>query len=160
MRVPRRTDELGIEAWRAVLLSYNAALRAIEHELDRVGTVPLTWYDVLLELNGAGKSGLRMRELADRVVLSRTRVSRLVDEMARAGLVRKETDTNDRRVVWALLTSEGRTTFRRTVPVYLAGIEKHFAAHLTDEEKKITTAALLKVADAHRASACEPSADR
>ncbi|SES33119.1 MarR family winged helix-turn-helix transcriptional regulator [Actinokineospora terrae] len=156
MRLPLRTDDLGIEAWRSVLLAYNAALRAIEAELDRAGTVPLTWYDVLLELQAAEAPGLRMRELADRVVLSRTRVSRLVDEMAADGLVRKETDGQDRRVVWAVLTDEGRSAFRRAVPVYLRGIEQHFAAHLTDEEKQVCATGLLKVAQAHRPGACDP----
>ncbi|MBM7776100.1 DNA-binding MarR family transcriptional regulator [Actinokineospora baliensis] len=156
MRLPLRTDDLGIEAWRSVLLAYNAALRAIEAELDRAGSIPLTWYDVLLELQAAEAPGLRMRDLADRVVLSRTRVSRLVDEMAAAGLVRKETDAQDRRVVWAVLTEDGRTAFRTTVPIYLGGIEKHFAAHLTDEEKQVTAAALLKVAHAHRSSTVDP----
>ncbi|WP_035303321.1 MarR family winged helix-turn-helix transcriptional regulator [Actinokineospora inagensis] len=158
MRLPLRTDQLGIEAWRSVLLAYNAALRAIETELDRAGTVPLTWYDVLLELQAAEAPGLRMRDLADRVVLSRTRVSRLVDEMAAAGLVRKETDTADRRVVWAVLTDEGRTAFRKTVPVYLGGIEKHFAHWLTEEEKQVCATALLKVATAH--AACDPAKEK
>ena len=70
-----------VSAWRALLTAHAGALRAIEEELARAGTIPLPWYDVLLELNAAPGRRLRMSELADRVVLSRTRVSRVVDEL-------------------------------------------------------------------------------
>src|SRR3954468_8756310 len=79
-------DDTGLRAWRAMLLAYNAAVRAIDTELAGAHAIPLTWYDVLLELDAAPDRRLRMQELADRVVLSRTRVSRLVDEIAAAGL--------------------------------------------------------------------------
>lgn len=141
-------DEPGLEAWRAMLLASNAALRAIEADLNRAGGIPLTWYDVLLELNGDG-GRLRMQEVAERVVLSRTRVSRLVDEMARAGLVRKEPDEDDGRVVWAVITEEGGRELRATAPRYLRGIEDHFAVHLTDDEKKVLAEALGRVAKVH-----------
>jgi DNA-binding MarR family transcriptional regulator len=72
-----------------MLLAYNAAMRTIDAELARAHAIPLTWYDVLLELNAAPDRRLRMQELADRVVLSRTRVSRLVDDIVAAGLVTK-----------------------------------------------------------------------
>ncbi|ARZ67281.1 MarR family transcriptional regulator [Streptomyces sp. HU2014] len=135
----------GLKAWRALLLAHSAAVRAIESDVQRNARIPLTWYDVLLELKGAGPDGLRMNELAERVVLSRTRVSRLVDEMARSGLVRKEQDTTDKRVVWALITDDGRAALRETAPVYLEGIERHFSTHLTDEEAEVIASALLKV---------------
>jgi DNA-binding MarR family transcriptional regulator len=139
-----------LEAWRALLLAHNAAVRAIEADVQRAGTIPLTWYDVLLELKGAGSGGLRMQELSARVVLSRTRVSRLVDEMARAGLVRRAQDTGDKRVVWASVTEEGLRALRETAPAYRRGIERHFSAHLTEEETQVVAEALIKVAQAGR----------
>jgi DNA-binding MarR family transcriptional regulator len=135
-----------LEAWRALLLAHNTAVRAIESDVQRGGRVPLTWYDVLLELKGAGESGLRMQEVAERVVLSRTRVSRLVDEMVRADLVAKRPDPADKRVAWAVISEKGEQALRETAPVYLRSIRKHFSAHLTDEESAVVTEALLKVA--------------
>jgi DNA-binding MarR family transcriptional regulator len=135
-----------LEAWRALLLAHSTAVRAIESDVRRNGSVPLTWYDVLLELRAAGAKGLRMQEVADRVVLSRTRVSRLVDEMARAGLVARSPDALDKRVVWAIITDEGRSALTETAPAYLAGIRTHFTAHLTDDEAAVITEALLRVA--------------
>src|SRR5512139_3998529 len=129
-----RDNDPGLQAWRALLLAHSTAVRAIESDVQREGRVPLTWYDVLLELKAAGEHGLRMQELAERVVLSRTRVSRLVDEMARSGLVRKTPDASDKRVVWAVITDEGRAALRETAPVYLRGIQRHFSANLTDDE--------------------------
>src|SRR5690606_27738263 len=104
---------------------------------------------VLLELDAAPGRRLRMRELGERVVLSRTRVSRLVDEMARQDLVRKEPDDRDARVTWAAITPAGRTALRRTAPVYLAGIDRHFASHLDERSLTSVAHALTKVARAH-----------
>ncbi|MFE0020985.1 MarR family winged helix-turn-helix transcriptional regulator [Amycolatopsis sp. NPDC059021] len=156
-----------LDAWRALLLAHNTAVRAIEQDVQRAGRVPLTWYDVLLELNAAGEDGLRMQEVANRVVLSRTRVSRLVDEMVRAGLVGKRLDPDDKRVSWAVITEEGRQALRETAPVYLSSIRKHFSSYLGDEEARILAEALGKVAKLQEVclgdcgtqarSSCEPS---
>ncbi|MFE9423858.1 MarR family winged helix-turn-helix transcriptional regulator [Kitasatospora sp. NPDC006697] len=144
-------DTTSLDAWRALLMAHSAAVRAIEADVQRGGTVPLTWYDVLLELRAAGADGLRMQELSDRVVLSRTRVSRLVDEMARVGLVRKQQDGTDKRVNWASITEEGAQALRETAPVYLRSIHRHFSAYLTEEETHVLAEALLRVAQGDRA---------
>lgn len=135
-----------LQAWRALLLAHSAAVRAIDRDVRRFGRIPLTWYDVLLELKAAGSGGLRMQEVAERVVLSRTRVSRLVDEMAASGLVSKRHDDADKRVTWAAITDEGRAALRETAPAYMRGIEQHFATYLSDEEAAVIAEALLRVA--------------
>jgi DNA-binding MarR family transcriptional regulator len=142
-------SDAGLDAWRAMLLAYNAAMRAIDADLEASGSIPLTWYDVLLELNAASGGRLRMQELADRVVLSRTRVSRLVDEMVTDNLVVKIRDDVDRRVVWAQITDVGRKSFRQTAPRYLRGIEEHFSSHLTYTEREVLASALGRVNSAH-----------
>ena len=145
--VPQDDDR--VDAWRALLLAHSGAVRAIEAELDERHLIPLTWYDVLLELNAAPDRRLRMQELANRVVLSRTRVSRLVDELERAGLVTREPDPDDRRASFAVLTPAGRRELRKTAPHYLAAIEEHFTSLLTDGERRVLTTALGKVAERH-----------
>ena len=72
----------GIDAWRAFLLTHAAVVRRLERDLEHEQHLPLAWYDVLLELNAAPGLRLRMSELGQRTVLSRTRVSRVVDELA------------------------------------------------------------------------------
>jgi DNA-binding MarR family transcriptional regulator len=150
-------DDGGLGAWRAMLLAYNAAMRAIDDDLEASGSIPLTWYDVLLELNAATDGRLRMQELSDRVVLSRTRVSRLVDEMVTDNLVVKIRDDADRRVVWAQITDVGRKSFRQTAPRYLRGIEQHFSSHLTSTERRVLATALGKVTAAHAQPRPAPS---
>jgi DNA-binding MarR family transcriptional regulator len=82
-------DDVDVGAWRAVLLAQSRVVRAIERDLDAAGAIPLGWYDVLLELNAAPDRQLRMQDLAMRAVLSRTRVSRIVTELADAGYVER-----------------------------------------------------------------------
>jgi DNA-binding MarR family transcriptional regulator len=86
-----------------------------------------------------------MQQLASRVVLSRTRVSRLVDELVAAGLVERLPDPADGRASLASITRQGRAALRRAAPVYLAGIERYFTRHLSQREKQTLTTALGKV---------------
>jgi len=144
-----KTDD-AVAAWRALLLAQNAVLRAIEAELARAGLIPLTWYDVLLELNAAPGRRLRMQELTARVVLSRARVSRLVDELAGRGYVERQPDPNDGRACFAALTPAGQTAFRQAAPVYLAGIERHFTRHLAEDEQCAIVTGLQRVLGAHQ----------
>lgn len=144
------SSDTDVAAWRALLLAQNAVLKAIEADLGAAGQIPLTWYDVLLELNAAPQRRLRMQELASRVVLSRTRVSRLIDELVAAGLVERLPDPADGRASFAAITRQGRVALRRAAPVYLAGIERHFTRHLSQREKQTLTTALGKVASVHQ----------
>ncbi len=137
-------------AWRALLLAQNAVLRAIDEELASAGAVPLHVYDVLLELNGASDRRLRMKELAGRTVLTRSRVSKLVDELVEHGLVERCEDPSDRRGSVVAITSAGRRALKKGAPVYLDGIARHFTAHLTADEATTVTSALQRVIEAHQ----------
>ncbi|MFC5947368.1 MarR family winged helix-turn-helix transcriptional regulator [Pseudonocardia lutea] len=142
-------DDAGVAAWAALLRTHAAVLRELERDMERAQGMPMTWYDVLLELNSAPERRLRMQELGERAVVSRSRVSRIVDELARAGLVVREQDPADRRGSWAVLTPAGRERLRAAAPGYLDGIAKHFADHLTAEERDTIAAALQRVLAAH-----------
>jgi len=142
-------DRDPVAAWQAVLRAQNRALRAIEQDLHDQGLIPLSWYDVLLELNAAPGRQLRMQDLAARVVLSRTRVSRLVSELERVGYIERVPDPDDGRATLARITSEGRTARRNAAPVYLAGIDKHFNRHLTAAQQDAVAKGLQRVVDAH-----------
>jgi DNA-binding MarR family transcriptional regulator len=141
-----------VSAWRVLLRTQDAVVRAIEDDLARAGAVDLSWYDVLLELNGAPRRRLRMQDLAARTVLSRSRVSRLVDELVERALVDRQPDPTDGRASFAHLTAAGRAALRAAAPVYLKGIERHFTSHLDDDERAVLTNALQRVLAAHDAS--------
>jgi DNA-binding MarR family transcriptional regulator len=141
-------DADGVAAWSALLRTHAVVVRLLERDLERTQAMPLTWYDVLLELNAADRRRLRMQELGERAVLSRSRISRIVDELARAALVVREPDPADRRGSWAVLTDEGRARLREAAPDYLAGIARHFGDHLTAEERATIARGLQRVLSA------------
>jgi DNA-binding MarR family transcriptional regulator len=135
----------GLAAFAALLQVQAAVVRRLEERLEAHRLVPVAQYDVLLELNAAPGRRLRMQQLSDRVVLSRSRVSRVVDEMERSGLVRREPDPDDRRGSYAVITDDGRAALRKAAPVYLQGIDEEFLAHLTPGERKALERSLTKV---------------
>ena len=137
-------------AWRALITANALVLEKIERALTEAGLPPLGWYDVLLELSGVPDGRLRMHELAHAVVLSRSGLTRLVDRLEGAGLLRREPDPADRRGSYASIKEDGREMLRRMWPVYAAGIVEHFGRHLTDEEARVVASALGRVADAAR----------
>jgi len=133
------------EAWRALITAHAAAVEGIECGLVEAGLPPLGWYDVLLELSAAPGRRLRMHELARAVVLSRSGLTRLVDRLERAGLLRREPDPADGRGSFAVLTDEGAGMRQRMWPVYAKGIAEHFGAHVTDEEAEVLSRVLGRV---------------
>ncbi|MGN6791390.1 MAG: MarR family winged helix-turn-helix transcriptional regulator [Streptosporangiaceae bacterium] len=138
---------LAVAAWATLLQVHAALVPSFDELLTRTTGLPLSWYDVLLELVAAPERRLLMGELSQRVVLSRTRVSRIVDELVAAGLVRKESNPQDGRSSYAVMTKEGLARFRAAAPVYVAGIEREFAGSLTDADLTAVAAALSKVLD-------------
>jgi len=137
--------KLAADAWSALLQVHAALVPKLDHLLIQATGLPLGWYDVLLELAAAPGRRLLMGELAERVVLSRTRVSRIVDELLAAGLVRRQSNPDDGRSAFAVLTADGLARYRAAAPIYLAAIENQFGAGLTDDELAAIGRALRKV---------------
>jgi len=138
-------SRLAVGAWAALLQVHAALVPRLDRALQQAVGLPLSWYDVLLELAAAPGRRLTMSELAQRVVLSRTRVSRIVDELVTAGLVGREGNPEDGRSAFAVMTAAGLARYRAAAPHYLASIEREFAAGLTDGELAAVGAALRKV---------------
>ena len=117
--------QLRVDAWEALLHAHAAIVPRIAADMEASTGLPLTWYDVLLELYRSEENKLRMQDLGARVVLSRSRVSRIVDELAGAGYVDKQPDPCDGRGTLAVLTPEGRSVFRKAAPTHLELIERY-----------------------------------
>jgi DNA-binding MarR family transcriptional regulator len=128
-------------AWRAFLDAQAAVLRLLETELIKKEDMTLAEFDVLIQLRMSPERRLRMTELSERVRLSRSGLTRLVDRLARAGLVKRGRCAGDRRGTFAILTPAGTTRLRRAAPVHLAGIREHFG-------KRLSAAQLNAVAEA------------
>jgi DNA-binding MarR family transcriptional regulator len=153
--MPPRPDPAQLAAWRLLLEAHATVTELLEHELVAERGLPLSRYDVLLNLAEAPGGRLRMQELSSSVLLSKSGLSRLVDRMVEAGLVRRERCEDDRRGWFAVLTDQGRSALRRAAPVHLRGIHEHFTRHLTPDEIQTVTAALARVVAAARASSLD-----
>jgi DNA-binding MarR family transcriptional regulator len=138
------SDDLA-DTWGALLKVHAALVPRLDRELKEAHGLPLTWYDVLLELNAAPERRLTMGELGSVAAVSRTRVSRVVDELVRAGLVAREPNPDDGRSAFATLTPAGRAVLRKAAPTYVAAVHREFADHLTAREAAVVAGALRKV---------------
>jgi DNA-binding MarR family transcriptional regulator len=156
-RAAARYEAPGTAAWGALLKVHAALVPALDRQLQAAVGLPLAWYDVLLELNRAPDRRLPMTELGERVVLSRTRVSRVVDEMVARELVTRAPHPTDGRSTFAAITAAGRSRLRAAAPVYLAGIEEHFARHLSARELTAIAVGLGRVRDAAELSRPAPN---
>lgn len=142
--VPRPSDwRIGV--WRTFLRAHASTMRDLERELAAEAGMPLGWYDVLLQLAEAADHRLRMAELADRVLLSRSGLTRLIDRLEAEGLVRREPSPDDARGTFTVLTDEGMRRLRSAAPVHLAGIRAHWLAHFSDAELRELGALLGRV---------------
>jgi DNA-binding MarR family transcriptional regulator len=137
--------KLAADAWGALLQVHAALVPSLDKAVQSQTGLPLSWYDVLLELANEPQGRLRMSDLAERVVLSRTRVSRLVDELVARGLISKEDHPDDRRSAYAVITKAGLAEFRAAAPVYVRAIESQFASNLTDEDLELVAQILNKI---------------
>jgi len=120
-------DEETLGAWRALITAHAAVVNRVEHDLAEAGLPPLGWYDALWPLHRAPGRRLRMSALADQVTQSRTGLTRLVDRMERAGMVRREPVPEDRRGAYVAITPEGSALLRKMWPVYERSLERWFA---------------------------------
>lgn len=119
-------DDPRLRAWRALIHAHAALMRRLEAELLEREGMSLGEYDALVQLAQAPQRRLRMGDLADQVLLSRSGVSRLVDRLERQGLVERSRCAPDARGAYAVLTATGARRLRNALPVHLQGIRDHF----------------------------------
>ena len=144
MTQPITTRDPRLAAWSTFLRAHARVVRELERELQAEEDLALTDYDVLVQLAGADDRRLRMSELADRLLLSRSGATRLVDRLVADGLVERVTCEADRRGQWAALTDAGLARLRRAAPTHLRGVAIHFLDRLSADD----LAALERMLDA------------
>ena len=140
-------DDAEMAAWRSFLAAHRRVIDELATELREVEGLPLSWYDVLVQLSEAPARSLRMLELADAVMLSKSGLSRLVDRMQEAGLVRRESCQGDARGVMAVLTDAGWQRLEEAVPTHVRGVRRCFVDHLEPDETPVLARSLGRVAD-------------
>lgn len=141
---PREHDAKG-RAWALLLATHATLVERIETALCAADLPPLAWYDVLWELEKAEDGKVRMSELAERVVLSRSNLTRLADRLEKAKLLRRESCVDDKRGAYCAITKAGLQMREKMWPVYRQQINHLFGIHLDAEEAKIMTQVFEKV---------------
>lgn len=138
-----------MRAWQALLHAHHQVVRTLDSELRHEHDLAFPEYDVLLRLARAPDRVLRMSELAQRVMLSPSGLTRLVDHLVAKGLVWRQTDPDDGRVALASLTEEGLRLVRRAARTHLRGIREHFTGRLSEAQLRGVASGLETVAGAH-----------
>jgi len=127
-------DEEELAAWRGMLRTHAELTRELDAELAREHDMPLSSYEVLLYLNDSNGGRMRMSELADSVLLSRSGLTRLVDRLERQGLLKRERCESDARGLFAEITPEGRRAFAAARKTHLDGVRRVFLNRFSRDE--------------------------
>ncbi|MFP5218780.1 MAG: MarR family winged helix-turn-helix transcriptional regulator [Actinomycetes bacterium] len=143
----RRLSATELETWRTFLRAHAQVVRALEHDLVANHDLPLAHYDVLVQLSEAAGRQLRMTELAERVLLSRSGLTRLVDRLEREGLVRRQACPSDARGTLAVLTDDGVDRLREAWPTHLAGVLERVVGRFDEPELRTLGALLARLVD-------------
>ena len=133
-----------LHGWRLFFESALALGDVLDTELEQAVGISQRWYDVLVHLEES-PDGIKMNDLAERILYSKSGFTRVVDRMEEAGLVRRARPDHDRRSILVVLTDKGIETKEEARHYHRDGIERHFSQHLTDADIKALTRALEKV---------------
>src|SRR4051794_38737385 len=127
--------ELG--AWRGFLRVHSALVRSLDAELASAHKLPLSSYEVLINLEAAPGHKRRMSELADSVLLSRSGMTRLVDRLEQNGLLERDHCTADGRGCFAVLTDKGAALLESARPTHLGGVRERFLSQFAEDELRM-----------------------
>jgi len=134
--MPLQPDKSTERAWALLTRVQQSMRAAIEHDLRNAGLPPLTWYDVLLELERADGGGLRPFELERHLLLAQYNLSRLLDRMQKAGYLKRHAHAEDGRGRIVEITGSGKTIRKKIWPIYRAALKRTLGERLTQAEVK------------------------
>src|SRR3954454_10327947 len=129
-------SDVELDAWRGFLRTYTTLVRELDDELTERHGLPISSYDVLVQLDEAPDGMLRMSHLADSVLLSRSGLSRLVTRLASQGLIEREDCKNDARGAFAVITDEGRRRLNEARATHRAGVRERFLDKLSERDQR------------------------
>ena len=141
-----RPTEATIAAWTRLMRAQHTVLSAIERALKAKTMPPLAWYDVLLELEGAPE-GLRPFELEPRLLLPQYSLSRLIDRMVEADLVKRRPSADDKRGHTLLITPAGRRKRQEMWPIYAQAIQRAVGDRIDEQQGSMLAALLERLID-------------
>jgi len=134
-----------MRAWRGLVQATTGLLAILDNELQAAHGLSLGDYEVLVHLSEAPDRSLRMSELAGRLHLSPSGITRRIDGLVRSGLVERRQCPSDRRGSNAFITDTGIETLRRAAPTHVRGVREHFVSRLTERQLANLASALASV---------------
>src|SRR3954454_6043771 len=140
-------SDLEMDAWAGFLRTHATLVRELDDELPHTPDLPLSSYDVLVQLASAPGGEMRMSQLADAVLLSRSGLSRLVARLVDQGLVERRECASDGRGAFATLTEEGRRRLEEARETHRGGVRERFLSRLSDAHQRQLAAAWRRIAD-------------
>lgn len=141
--------------WRAYIAASTLLSDRLSRELQAAHTMSLADYEILVRLSEAPDRRLRMSELADHTLASRSRLSHQVDRLEKSGWVTREACETDRRGANAVLTEHGFSVLVAAAPTHVAGVREHLVDLLTPEQFEALGSALAIVAEHLQSADCE-----
>jgi DNA-binding MarR family transcriptional regulator len=149
--------DVELRAWRGLLRAHAMLVKRLDAELEAEHGIALTSYEVLLHLGHAEGGKMRMCDVAESVLLSRSGLTRLVDRLERDGLVERVSCADDARGAFARLTDPGRAKLEAASGTHLAGVRRHFLDHFSPEELELLAGAWDRVGANAPAGGTAPS---
>ena len=143
-----------LRAWRGLLRAHALMVKHLDAELEATHGLALTSYEVLLHLHKSQDGKMRMCDVAESVLLSRSGLTRLVDRLERDGLVERVSCPDDARGAYARLTDAGRAKLEEASATHLAGVREHFLAHVGQEQLDVLGDVFEAVAPAGGSASC------
>ncbi len=134
-----------LDAWRGFLFSHAKVVRALEADMLEQHDLPLTWFDLLSRIKQTPGQRLRMHELEEASLFTRSGITGLADRLEQAGFVRRERSTEDRRGVYLAITEAGIDKINEVWPEHELSIHNHFAQHLDAKDARALTALTVKI---------------
>ncbi len=138
-------DEGELETWVSMLRASVLLLQRLDEELQEAHMLSLSDYEVLAQLSAAPGGALRMSDLAERALVSKSRLTHAVDRLQRAGLVTRQRCETDRRGFFAVLTDFGRRRLEEAAPTHVAGVRRHVLDQARPEDLTQVAAFLSRV---------------
>lgn len=138
-------DDVEMHAWRSLLRAHARVLARLDAELQASQGMSVTDYGVLVELSEQEGGRMRMSELADRLLLSPSGLTRRLDGLVSSGLVERHRCPTDRRGAYAVLTPTGQTRLQTAAPDHVEQVRRHFIDRLSRKQLEALADALDRV---------------
>jgi DNA-binding MarR family transcriptional regulator len=153
----RWLNETELQAWRALISTTTGLLATLDNELQAAHDLSLGDYEVLVLLSEAPQQAMRMSDLASRLRLSPSGITRRIDGLVRSGLVERQQCPSDRRGSFGVLTAAGRTRLEEAAPTHVEGVRRHFIDRLSEGQLAQLSSAFaqVEVDDSAAAGGCD-----